>query len=101
MDGGAGNDTVTGDAGNDTLVYTWSDNVGATDVYDGGADTDTLVLRLTQAQANVAAADIAAAQAFITAHADPTSTTGPSYTFSAFGLTFSNVEALSVVITGP
>ncbi|HEX3572709.1 MAG TPA: Ig-like domain-containing protein, partial [Acidobacteriaceae bacterium] len=101
VDGGAGNDTVTGDAGNDTLIYTWSENVGATDVYDGGLDTDTLVLRLTQAQANAAAADIAAAQAFIAAHSDPTSGTGPSFTFSTFGLTFSNIEALSVVITGP
>ena len=101
VDGGAGNDTVTGDAGNDTLVYTWSENIGNIDVYDGGLDSDTLVLQLTQAQANVAAADIAAAQAFIAAHSDTTSSTGPSFTFTKFGLTFSNIETLSVVITGP
>lgn len=36
MDGGAGNDRVIGGAGNDILVWE------ATDIYDGGADTDTL-----------------------------------------------------------
>ncbi len=99
LDGNAGNDTVTGDAGNDTLVYTQSDNAGATDNYNGGADSDTLVLRLTAAQANADAADIAAAQAFIASHLDTTSSTGPSYTFSSFGLTISNIESITVVIT--
>ncbi|MGZ7087756.1 MAG: calcium-binding protein, partial [Ilumatobacteraceae bacterium] len=101
INGGSGDDTVTGDAGNDTLIYTLSENIGATDNYDGGTGTDTLVLRLTQAQANMAAADIAAAQAFIAAHYDPNISTGPSFTFSTFGLTFSNIEAIQVVITGP
>ena len=68
VDGGAGDDMVYGDAGNDTLVYTLSENIGATDLYDGGTGTDYLAPHLTQAQANMAAADIAAAQAFITAH---------------------------------
>ncbi|HTK84545.1 MAG TPA: Ig-like domain-containing protein [Patescibacteria group bacterium] len=99
LDGNAGNDTVNGDAGNDTLVYTQSENVGATDIYNGGTGTDTLVLRLTAAQANADAADIAAAQAFIASHLNTASSTGPTYTFSSFGLTISNIESITVVIT--
>lgn len=101
INGGSGDDMVYGDAGDDTLVYTLSENIGAIDNYDGGTGFDYLVLRLTAAQANMAAADIAAAQAFITAHYDPNISTGPSFTFSTFGLTFSNIEAIGVVITGP
>jgi Ca2+-binding RTX toxin-like protein len=100
VDGGSGNDTVTGDAGDDTLIYTAGENVGATDNYNGGTGTDTLILRLTPAEAAAAAADIAAAQAFITANYNTNSSTGPSYTFSSFGLTFSNIEVLEVHIIG-
>ena len=100
LDGGSGNDIVTGDAGDDMLIYTASENVGATDYYDGGPGTDTLVLRLTPTENAAAAAEIAAAQTFITNHYDTTSTNGPSYTFSSFNLTFSNIEVLEVELTG-
>jgi hypothetical protein len=101
VDGGTANDIVNGDAGNDTLVYTASQNVGNTDIYDGGTGIDALVLKLTTAQNNDYAADIAAARAFIAAHYDDTSSNGPTYTFSSFGLTISNIEAINVVITNP
>jgi Ca2+-binding RTX toxin-like protein len=58
---------IIGTNGNDTLIYTQTQNVGSSDTYDGGVGTDTLVLKLTAAQANADAADIAAAQAFIAA----------------------------------
>lgn len=99
LDGNAGNDNLNGDSGNDTLVYTQSENTGATDIYNGGTGTDTLVLRLTAAQANAAAADIAAAQVFMAANLNTGSSTGPSYSFSSFSLTVSNIESITVVIT--
>jgi Bacterial Ig domain/RTX calcium-binding nonapeptide repeat (4 copies) len=98
LDGGAGSDIVHGDAGNDLLVYTPSQNLGNTDAYDGGTGIDTLVLRLTAAQDDAYAADIVAARAFIAAHYDDTSSMGPGYTFSSFGLTVSNIEAIEVAI---
>jgi VCBS repeat-containing protein len=50
LDGGAGSDHVTGGNGNDTAVYVAIDNLNATDAYEGGKGTDTLVLKLTRAQ---------------------------------------------------
>ena len=101
LDGNAGNDMVFGRDGNDTLVYTLTENIGDADVYDGGTGTDALELHLTVAQANAAATEIAAAQAFISANNNTSSETGPTFTFS-FGLTFSNIEALTIVLTdGP
>ena len=99
LDGGAGSDTVTGDSGSDTFIYSQTQNIGYTDTYGGGTGQDTLTLKLTAAQANADAADIAAAQAFITANYNLTASTGPSYTFSSFSLTFSTIEALNMVIT--
>jgi hypothetical protein len=101
LDGGSGDDIVRGDAGDDTLVYTVSQNVGNTDVYDGGSGIDTLVLKLTNAQASAYAADIASAQAFVAANSNSSSSAGPSYQFSSFGLSFSNIESIQVVITDP
>lgn len=50
LDGRAGSDFLYGDGGNDTLIYTMTENSGATDVYAGGSGTDTLRLNLTYAQ---------------------------------------------------
>jgi Ca2+-binding RTX toxin-like protein len=98
IDGGTGNNTVNSGGGDDSLTYNALKDVGTTDIFNGGTGTDTLVLQLTAAEGVSDAADIAAAQAFITANYDPTSSTGPTYTFSSFDLTFSNVESLDVQI---
>lgn len=50
MNGGAGNDHLFGGTGNDVAVYVASENVGSTDVYEGGTGQDTLRLELTTAQ---------------------------------------------------
>src|SRR5262245_32957951 len=50
LNGGAGSDRVDGDSGNDLLIYNASENVGTTDIYDGGSGIDTLRLDLTSAQ---------------------------------------------------
>ncbi len=50
IDGGSGSDRLNGGSGADTLIYTLTENRGATDVYTGGSGIDTLRLQLTQAQ---------------------------------------------------
>jgi len=47
LDGGSGSDTLNGDKGDDVLTYTLGENIGATDYYDGGKGTDTLVIKVT------------------------------------------------------
>lgn len=46
--GGSGNDDVDGGSGNDLAIYNVSDNIGNRDKYNGGSDTDTLLLELTR-----------------------------------------------------
>ena len=41
---------MSGDNGNDTLVYKLAENTGSIDVYDGGSGTDTLRVELTGAE---------------------------------------------------
>ena len=50
IDGGSGSDRLNGGSGADTLIYTLTENRGATDVYTGGSGIDTLRLQLTQAE---------------------------------------------------
>jgi len=50
IDGGSGSDRLNGGSGSDTLIYTLTENYGATDVYTGGSGRDTILLQLTQAQ---------------------------------------------------
>src|SRR5262245_46978500 len=73
LDGGSGSDRVDGDSGNDVLVYRASENVGATDIYDGGSGIDTLRLLLTRDEWMRASvqADVANCLAFIAANTLP------------------------------
>ena len=50
INGGAGSDRLNGGSGADTLIYTLTENRGATDVYTGGSGIDTLRLQLTHAE---------------------------------------------------
>jgi VCBS repeat-containing protein len=50
LNGGAGSDTVNGGFGNDTLIYRLAENTGANDQYSGGSGTDIVRIELTQAE---------------------------------------------------
>lgn len=50
LDGNSGSDTLYGDAGNDVFHYSYNENLGSTDVYDGGTGTDKLVLSFNEAE---------------------------------------------------
>lgn len=88
LDGGSGNDIVKGKGGNDRLIYTLSENLDATDIYDGGKGFDVLELHLTQAQFDDFQIELQIFQNAIEA--------GVKATF--FGLIASKIEALEIVI---
>ena len=46
LEGGAGNDRLFAEKGNDVASYSVAENIGARDTYDGGSGVDTLALRL-------------------------------------------------------
>ena len=103
MDGGSGNDIVNGDAGDDLGIYVLSENIGSTDVYDGGSGRDTLQLVLTRAQWQSPAvqADIARFLTFLAQVTNPVNgqASNANFTFS-FGLTVSKFEALQLMVDG-
>lgn len=103
LDGGAGNDTVSGDSGNDLLIYDLSENVGSTDVYDGGSHIDTLQLVMTRAEWRSPAvqADIARYLAFLDEVTHPVNgqANNKNFTFS-FGLIASKFENIRIIVDG-
>ncbi|OUR76887.1 hypothetical protein A9Q83_12845 [Alphaproteobacteria bacterium 46_93_T64] len=50
LDGGSGNDTVNGGAGDDVMKWSYGENSGDTDHYDGGTGVDCLELYFTAAE---------------------------------------------------
>ncbi|MEM9059382.1 MAG: Ig-like domain-containing protein, partial [Pseudomonadota bacterium] len=94
IDGGAGSDSVEGGSGDDTVTHVISENVGASDNYDGGGDTDTLRVELTSTELNLLISDLRDLDAQLTANP------GSSFSFSAISLTIDNFEALQVVVDG-
>ncbi|MGE0273181.1 MAG: choice-of-anchor C family protein [Alphaproteobacteria bacterium] len=99
LDGGAGNDNVDGDAGDDRANYTQTENLGATDAYNGGRGTDALTLTFTYGEALAAQTDLAAFATFIAANSNANSSNGPTFHFTAFDLSVSNWESYQVVRT--
>ncbi|TPK90562.1 Ig-like domain-containing protein, partial [Mesorhizobium sp. B2-4-17] len=96
LDGGSGSDQVKGGGGNDLLIYNATENVGASDVYDGAGDTDTLRLDLTLAQWQSAAL-----QSDIARYLQVLAKGGAEdFVFTAFGLDVKNVEILKVFVDG-
>ncbi|WP_406857198.1 FG-GAP-like repeat-containing protein [Alsobacter sp. KACC 23698] len=97
LDGGAGSDTLIGGSGNDTLIFRASENVGSSDVYDGGSGTaDRLQLQLSYNEwirADVQA-DVTNAQQYLTPPG------GKAFQFTAFNLSVKNVEYLDVYVAG-
>ena len=104
LDGGAGSDRVSGDSGDDLLVYVAAQNVGATDVYDGGSGRDGLALVLTRAEwmNPKLQSDIARFLAFVARETNPNNgqASNAEFRFTAFDLRVSKVEALFVVVDG-
>jgi VCBS repeat-containing protein len=100
IDGGGGSDHISAGGGNDIVTYNMSENVGATNVYDGGKGTDTLTLELTHAQYASAAvqADLAAYNTFLAQNANSHTSSGPAFHFSAFDLSVSNFEHVNIVL---
>jgi VCBS repeat-containing protein len=100
INGGAGSDHISAGGGNDIVTYNMSENVGSADVYDGGSGTDTLTLELTHAQYASAAvqADLTAYNAFLALHANPSTSNGPAFHFTAFDLSASNFEHVNIVL---
>ena len=103
IDGGSGNDIVSGDAGDDTAIYVLGENVGSTDVYDGGSGIDTIRLVMTRAewQTPMVQADLARYLTFLAQVTNPVNgqATNANFTFS-FGLTVSKFEKLQVTVDG-
>ncbi len=96
VDGNAGSDALDLGGGDDLGIYMVAENAGARDVYDGGADHDTLRLGLTRAEwfrADVQA-DIAAYLAHLAA-GDPA-----PFQFTAFDLSAQRFEKLEVLLDG-
>ncbi|HEX5092798.1 MAG TPA: Ig-like domain-containing protein, partial [Burkholderiales bacterium] len=81
---------------NDLANYTMGENLGAHDVYDGGAGTDTLQISVTTAELNLASvqADIAAFQAFLERHGHG----GKTFHFQAFDLDARGFEKLEIFL---
>ncbi len=100
INGGGGSDHISAGGGNDIVTYNMSESIGTTDVYDGGKGTDTLTLELTHAQYASAAvqADLTAYNAFLALHANPNTSNGPAFHFSAFDLSASNFEHVNIVL---
>lgn len=103
IDGGSGNDIVSGDAGDDLAIYVLGDNVGSTDVYDGGSGIDTIRLVMTRAewQTPMVQADLARYLTFLAQQTNPQNgqASNANFTFS-FGLTVSKFENLQVTVDG-
>ncbi|WP_415886110.1 hypothetical protein ACMXYO_15880 [Neptuniibacter sp. QD37_6] len=113
LDGGAGNDILNGDKGNDSLIYTLSENTGATDFYDGGKGSDSLVLRLSKSEYAEYEAELNQLEEWIADNSNPIRSTSKQFNDAShnsaqhpvfetsFGLTLRNFESLEIEITDP
>jgi len=104
LEGGAGSDKVYGGKGDDIAVYSMSANLsgdacgsGPRDFYDGGRGKDTLQIKLTEEQFELASVqeDIARFEAFIL---EQGCGRGRTFEFQSFNLKVRNFEKLDVVV---
>jgi len=105
LEGGAGSDKVYGGKGDDLAIYSMSANLsgeacgsGPRDFYDGGRGKDTLQLKLTEDQFELASVqeDIARFEAFLLDNG--CGGRGKVFTFESFNLKVRNFEKLDIVI---
>lgn len=102
---GGGSDRAFGGTGNDVFIHRFSENAGASDIYDGALARDILRLEFTQAE--WVRADVQADVARFLAHLDSALNQklgaiglATPFTFGSMGLLVSNIEALEVVVAG-
>jgi VCBS repeat-containing protein len=104
LEGGAGSDKVYGGKGDDIAVYSMSANLsaeacgsGPRDFYDGGRGQDTLQLKLTEDQFELASVqeDIARFEAFLL---DNACGRGRVFEFRSFNLKARDFEDLDIVV---
>ncbi|MCV6592155.1 MAG: tandem-95 repeat protein [Silicimonas sp.] len=104
LQGGTGSDSVAGAAGNDTAVYNVAANVGASDIYSGNGDIDTLCIELTAAEFDDPAirADLQAYRDFLAANTDPVTglANAAVFQFTQFDLRADSFETLRVLVDG-
>jgi hypothetical protein len=101
---GGGNDVINLSGGDDKVVYTMTENVSATNVFQGGDGVDTLSLELTNDEwlSTAVQRDIANYLAFLVTQSETTTGEGAPavFEFTAFNLTVSEFEAVEVSIDG-
>ena len=98
IDGGAGDDRIFAGQGDDVVVHVAADSHDGIDIYDGGADIDTLRLELTSEEwgREEIKSDVQAYLAFLAAapHA------GQTFFFHSLDLLVTRFESLEVVVDG-
>jgi len=111
LDGGSGSDVLNADKGDDALIYTLGENTGATDYYDGGKGTDTLVLRMTSEEYALHEVELADLAEWIADNSDDrrssskqfndASANSPAHPVyeTSFGLHIRHMEELKIEIT--
>ncbi|MEX0618383.1 MAG: Ig-like domain-containing protein [Pseudohongiellaceae bacterium] len=103
VSGGGGDDWVKGGSGDDVLRYSVTDNFDSTDLYDGGAGVDSLLLKMSfdEWMRLDIQNDIAAYLVWLPAHLNPKGTaTGQTFAFSAFDLDARKLENVRVTVDG-
>jgi Ca2+-binding RTX toxin-like protein len=95
LDGGAGADNVSAGSGNDIVIHRASENIGVSNIYDGGSGNDTLKLYVSQSIFNSAAfqADIARFQAALVRGS-------ASGVFQSLNITITSFERIEIIIEG-
>jgi Ca2+-binding RTX toxin-like protein len=93
LDGGAGNDVLRGGFGSDTGIYSFSENAGTSDFYDGGFSEDTLRMEMTLEEFRQYRGELLAIQDWMNR--------GSRGRFeTSFGLTLRRWEVLEVFVNG-
>jgi large repetitive protein len=105
LNGGAGSDTVSGNSGDDLLIYKAAENVGASDVYDGGSGSgDVLRIDLTMSEWLKPAfqTDLANYLSFLNlnTHWKTLEASNAVFNFTSFGLSVSKIEYVEIYVDG-
>ncbi|MEM6781160.1 MAG: proprotein convertase P-domain-containing protein, partial [Pseudomonadota bacterium] len=101
IEGSSADNILRGGRGNDRLIYTYADNLSATDSYDGDKGDDILQINFTASEfAGSILDDLRNFLDFIGLNADPNELNGTMYAFTSMNLTVSDIENLEVFVDG-